>query len=67
MTREQLERKRDGVKAQIRWAALHRGDQELIDVLRDESSRLSMMLGRPKRTTSIDPAPDNAHAVRMEG
>jgi hypothetical protein len=44
MTRKQLEEKRDGLEAQMHWAALHRGDQELMDVLRDESGRLSMMM-----------------------
>jgi hypothetical protein len=46
MTREQLEQKLDGLKAQVHWAALHHGDQELVDVLRDESDRLSGMIGR---------------------
>jgi hypothetical protein len=44
MTRQQLERKRAGLGAQMHWAALHRGDQELMDVLRAESGRLSMMI-----------------------
>jgi hypothetical protein len=46
MTREQLEQKLDGLEAQMQWAALHHGDRELMDVLRDESDRLSGMKGR---------------------
>jgi hypothetical protein len=46
MTRQQLEQKRGGLEAQMRWAALHHGDQELMDVLRDESDRLSGMMGQ---------------------
>jgi hypothetical protein len=30
MTRQQLEQLREGVEAQIRWAVLHGGDQELL-------------------------------------
>jgi hypothetical protein len=47
MTRQQLERKRAGLEAQMHWAALHRGDQELMDVLRDESGRLLSMFAPP--------------------
>jgi hypothetical protein len=43
MTRQQLEQKRAGLEAQMHWAALHRGDQELMDVLHDESGRLLRM------------------------
>jgi hypothetical protein len=56
MTRQQLEQKRDGLEAQIHWAALHRGDEELMDVLRHESGRLSGMIGPAKRITRwVDP------------
>jgi hypothetical protein len=38
------------------WAALHRGDEELMDVLRNESGRLSGMIGPAKRITRrVDP------------
>ncbi len=47
MTTKQLQAKRDGLEAQMLWAALHRGDRELMEVLRDESDHLSKMLGRP--------------------
>jgi hypothetical protein len=47
MTRQQLEQKRAGLEAQMRWAALHRGDQELMDVLRDENGRLFSMFASP--------------------
>jgi hypothetical protein len=51
MTRQQLERKRDGLEAQMHWATLHRGDQELMDVLRDESDRLSRDAGSAERVS----------------
>jgi hypothetical protein len=41
MTRQRLELLWQGVERQIRWAAVHGGDQELLDLLRDESDRLS--------------------------
>jgi hypothetical protein len=44
MTRAQLEQQREGVEAQLCWAVLHRGDQELLDLLRIESSRLCVMI-----------------------
>jgi hypothetical protein len=46
MTRKQLEQLRERVKAQTRWAVLHGGDQELLDLLRVESDRLSAMIGQ---------------------
>jgi hypothetical protein len=56
MTRQQLAQKRDGLEAQIHWAALHHGDEELMDVLRNESGRLSGMIGPVKRITRcVDP------------
>jgi hypothetical protein len=67
MTRTQLERQREGVEAQIRWAVLHGGDQELLDLLRIESDRLCVMIGQchsqvstapstsPRKIQSIDP------------
>jgi hypothetical protein len=44
MTRTLFERQREGVEVQIRWAILHGGDQELLDLLRIESDRLSAVL-----------------------
>jgi hypothetical protein len=41
LTRELLERQRRGVETQLRWAMLHDGDRELLDLLRHESDRLS--------------------------
>jgi hypothetical protein len=59
MTRQQLEQLREGVEAQMRWAVLHGGDQELLDLLRVESDRLSVMIGQctsPSRSpSSSDP------------
>jgi hypothetical protein len=46
MIREQLEHTRDRVEAQMRWAVLHGGDEELLSLLRVESDRLSMMIGQ---------------------
>jgi hypothetical protein len=40
MNRRQLEQKRECVEEQLRWALLHDGDQELLDLLRIESDRL---------------------------
>jgi hypothetical protein len=34
MTRKQLEQQRKFVEAQMRWASLYGGDQELLDLLR---------------------------------
>jgi hypothetical protein len=50
MFRKQLERQREGVEAQMRWALLHGGDQELLDVLRIESERLLAMIKQCPRT-----------------
>jgi hypothetical protein len=44
MTRKHLEQLRECVKAQIRWALAHGGDQELLDLLRIESDRLFVMI-----------------------
>jgi hypothetical protein len=59
MTRQQLEQLRDCVGAQMRWAVLRGGDQELLDLLSVESDRLSVMMGQctlPSRSpNSTDP------------
>jgi hypothetical protein len=44
MTRKQLEQQRERVEAQMRWAVIHGGDQELLDLLRLESDRLFAMI-----------------------
>jgi hypothetical protein len=61
MTRQKLEMLRDGVEAQKRWALVHGGDQELVDLLRDETKRLSVMIklsapmiGAPRRPPAAD-------------
>lgn len=41
MTRMQLEQQRAGIEAQMRWAFLHDGDEELVDLLRSEIERIS--------------------------
>jgi undecaprenyl pyrophosphate synthase len=43
MTRKLLEQQRECVEAQLRWAVLHGGDQELVDLLRVESGRIFAM------------------------
>jgi hypothetical protein len=53
MTRQQLEQLREGVEAQMRWAVLHGGDQELLDLLRVESDRLSGMIGQCTQRIAI--------------
>jgi hypothetical protein len=50
MIRKQLERQREGVEAQMRWALLHGGDQELLDLLRIESSRFLAMVKQCPRS-----------------
>jgi hypothetical protein len=40
VTVQQLELLRYGVEAQLRWALVHGGDQELIDLLRHQSGSL---------------------------
>jgi hypothetical protein len=53
MTRKQLEEQRECVEAQLRWALLHGGDQELLDLLRVESDRLvAMMENCPAQETA---------------
>jgi hypothetical protein len=56
MTRTLLERQREGVAAQIRWAVLHGGDQELLDLLRIESARLCVMIGQCPSQVSTAPS-----------
>jgi hypothetical protein len=45
VTSKQLEKQREAVKAQIRWAMHHGGDEELLNLLRIESDRLFMKKG----------------------
>jgi hypothetical protein len=53
MNRKLLEQQREGVKAQLRWAVLHGGDQELLDLLRIESDRLLAMIGQCPRSAAL--------------
>jgi hypothetical protein len=55
MTRTLLEQQREGVEAQIHWAILHGGDQELLDLLRVESDRLGLMTGQGPSGESTTP------------
>jgi hypothetical protein len=58
MIRKQLERQREGVEAQMRWALLHDGDQELLDVLRVESERLLAMMAQCPKSAASQAGPD---------
>jgi hypothetical protein len=51
MPRKQLEQLRECVDAQLCWALSHCGDQELLDLLRLESDRLSVMIQRCRDRT----------------
>jgi hypothetical protein len=55
MTREQLEQVRNSVQAQLRWAMLHDGDEELQELLGIENDRLSAMIGALPRSTPQNP------------
>jgi hypothetical protein len=44
MNRRELEQTRDRVEEQLRWALVHDGDQELLDLLPIESERLSLKI-----------------------
>jgi hypothetical protein len=39
--REELERHRESVEAQLRWAMLHDGDRELLELLQFEGDALA--------------------------
>ncbi len=49
MNEEELLRLRKSVERQLNWAARHNGDEELLDLLRSESQRLSAMIERNVR------------------
>jgi hypothetical protein len=53
MTRKQLEQQRKFIEAQMRWASLYGGDQELLDLLRVQSDRLSEMVGQRLRGNGL--------------
>lgn len=46
MTRKELERHREAIEAQIRWATLHDADHELLILLHIERSRFRVKIGR---------------------
>jgi 3-deoxy-D-arabino-heptulosonate 7-phosphate (DAHP) synthase len=46
MNRNQLEQQCKSVEAQMRWAELHGGDQELLDLLNIERDRLFAVIGQ---------------------
>jgi Fe-S cluster biogenesis protein NfuA len=55
MTKTQLEQQCEGTEAQIRWAVLHGGDQELLDLLHIENDRLCVMMGQCQSRGSTAP------------
>jgi hypothetical protein len=55
MTRTFFLQQREGVEAQMHWAILHSGDQELLDLLRVESDRLGLMTGQGPSGESTTP------------
>jgi hypothetical protein len=61
MTRTQLEQQREGVEAQMHWAILHGGDQELLDLLRVESDRFGLMTGQGPSRESTTPTRQQKH------
>jgi hypothetical protein len=69
MTREQLEQVRKNVQAQLRWAMLHDGDEELQELLCFENDRLAAMIDELPRSTpqtaprKSEPCADQSRAV----
>jgi hypothetical protein len=63
--REELERHREGVEAQLRWAMLYDGDQELLELLRFESDCVSLRIALVSLSTSERDC-FGAHAHRGE-
>ena len=61
MTREQLERQRASVEAQLRWAMHHAGDQELLELLHAERDRLSASIGQMSQSPIRR---DRAHPIQ---
>jgi hypothetical protein len=55
MTREQLEQVRKNVQAQLRWAMLHDGDEELQELLCFENDRLSAMIDELSQSIPQNP------------
>jgi hypothetical protein len=55
MTKKQLARQRERVATQMRWAVVHGGDPELLDLLRFESDRLFAMVAQsfPRRGGAV--------------
>ena len=53
MNRKQLEQQREFVGVQTRWALLYGGDQELLELLRIESDRLSAMVDQRSRGSGL--------------
>jgi hypothetical protein len=44
MNKDQLLQLRSSIEAQLSWALQHNGDEELVDILRSESARLSEII-----------------------
>jgi hypothetical protein len=56
MTRNQLEQVRKNVQAQLRWAMLHDGDEELQELLCFENDRLSAMIDELSQSIPQNPS-----------
>jgi hypothetical protein len=48
MNEDQLLQLRSSIEGQLRWALQHNGDEELVDILRSESERLSEIIDAPR-------------------
>jgi hypothetical protein len=67
VTRQQLERKRDGLDAQTRWAVRHSADQELLDLLRVEKDRLALLMNKYRgRHWTHHPRSNSGPAISVE-
>jgi hypothetical protein len=67
MTRRQLELLWHGVGKQMCWAAVHGGDQELLDLLRDESDRLFMTIADDRSASTREHHDQIARPTPNEG
>ena len=74
MNTERLLHLRRSIEAQLCWALQHNGDEELVDILRSESERLSAIINasqplapRPSRLSVSQVASRIASALHLLG